>query len=101
VNLATLLQPETIWLAFALTLAAIVGKVVPGIAAGSRTDRLSIGFGMIPRGEVGLIFASIGKGLGVVTDAVFSSVIIMVVVTTLMTPLLLKWSLFRKSVASS
>jgi Kef-type K+ transport system membrane component KefB len=71
--------------------------VVAGLAAGSGTDRLSVGIGMIPRGEVGLIFASIGKGLGVVTDAVFSAVVIMVIVTTLITPLGLKWSLFRAS----
>ena len=48
---------------------------------------------MVPRGEVGLIFASIGKGLGVVDDSIFSAVVIMVIATTLMTPPLLKLSL--------
>ena len=45
---------------------------------------------MIPRGEVGLIFAAIGKSLGVVNDATFSAIVIMVIVTTLVTPPLLK-----------
>jgi len=48
---------------------------------------------MIPRGEVGLIFVSVGKGLGIVTDAVFSAVVIMVMVTTILTPPLLKLAL--------
>lgn len=97
VNLATFLEPETVGLAVALTLVAIVGKIVAGWPAGPGTDRISVGLGMIPRGEVGLIFASIGKGLGVVTPALFSAVVIMVIVTTLVTPLALKWSLERRA----
>ena len=46
--------------------------------------------------EVGLIFASIGKSLGIVSGSVFSALVVMVIVTTLMTPIALKWSLFRK-----
>jgi Kef-type K+ transport system membrane component KefB len=95
VNLASFLQPGTIWLALAFVVAAVLGKVVAGLPAGRGIDRLSVGIGMIPRGEVGLIFASVGKGLGVVTDAVFSAVVLMVMVTTLITPLGLKWALFR------
>ncbi|MFQ5776761.1 MAG: cation:proton antiporter [Terriglobia bacterium] len=96
VNLASFRQPGTLWLALAFTIAAIIGKLVAGVPAGRGSDRLSVGIGMIPRGEVGLIFASIGKGLGVVSDAVFSAVVIMVIVTTLITPVGLKWSLFRR-----
>jgi Kef-type K+ transport system membrane component KefB len=58
-------------------------------------DRLTVGLGMVPRGEVGLIFASIGKGLGVVDDATFSAVVMMVIATTFMTPPLLKFSIAR------
>ena len=55
---------------------------------------------MIPRGEVGLIFANIGLGLTVageriIDDATFSAVVIMVIVTTMITPPALKWSLAR------
>ena len=52
---------------------------------------------MVPRGEVGLIFASIGKGLGVVDDALFSAVVVMVMVSTLITPPAIKWSLQRQA----
>ncbi len=95
VNLATFLEPGTLGLATAFVVVAVIGKVVSGLPAGKDLDRLSIGFGMTPRGEVGLIFASIGKGLGVVTEGIFSAVVIMVMVTTLVTPLALKWSLNR------
>jgi Kef-type K+ transport system membrane component KefB len=95
VNLSTFARPGTLGLAALLTIAAVIGKVVCGLAAG-KTDRLSVGLGMVPRGEVGLIFASVGKGLGVIDDALFSAIVIMVMVTTMMTPIALKWSLGRR-----
>ena len=90
----------------ALTLAAIVGKQVCSLGVLERgTNRLAIGLGMIPRGEVGLIFAAIGATLmlpnangvseAVIRPATFGAVIIMVITTTLVTPPLLKWSLAR------
>nr|CAA6830476.1 MAG: Na+/H+ antiporter [uncultured Thiotrichaceae bacterium] len=95
VDLGTFLDSHTIWLAVVFTFVAIVGKVASGLFAGKGVDRLSVGLGMVPRGEVGLIFASIGKGLGVVDDAIFSAIVMMVIVTTLVTPVVLKWSLDR------
>jgi Kef-type K+ transport system membrane component KefB len=95
VNLSSFAKPGTLALAAVLTVAAFVGKVVCGVAAGP-VDRLSVGLGMVPRGEVGLIFASVGKGLGVIDDALFSAVVIMVMVTTMITPIALKWSLGRR-----
>jgi Na+:H+ antiporter len=97
VDLTTFGSPATVAMALALTVAAIGGKLVCGIPAGAGVDRLSVGIGMMPRGEVGLIFASIGKGLGVVTEGLFSAVVIMVILTTLMAPPLLTWSLARAS----
>ncbi|HEX6775246.1 MAG TPA: cation:proton antiporter, partial [Methylomirabilota bacterium] len=94
VHLSTFARPGTLGMAAGLTVAAVAGKIVCGLAAG-KTDRLSVGLGMVPRGEVGLIFASVGKGLGVIDDALFSAVVIMVMVTTMMTPIALKWSLGR------
>jgi Kef-type K+ transport system membrane component KefB len=69
-------------------------------------DRLSVGIGMIPRGEVGLIFANMGLTLTVggeriVDQNVFSAIVVMVIVTTLITPPALKWSLERRSRAST
>jgi Kef-type K+ transport system membrane component KefB len=97
VKLEKLDDPEVMILAGGLILAAILGKVLCGIGAGKGANKIAIGFGMLPRGEVGLIFASIGKTLGVISDSLFSSVVVMVIVTTLMAPGLLKWSLREKA----
>jgi Kef-type K+ transport system membrane component KefB len=97
VDLASFLSLETVGIALALIVAGVVGKAVSGLAAGPDADHLTVGVGMIPRGEVGLIFASIGKGLGVVDAGLFSAVVLMVIVTTLLAPLLLKWSLARQA----
>ncbi len=86
VKLESFLNWHAIELAAVLTVVAIVGKLVAGPASGRGVSWLSVGVGMLPRGEVGLIFASIGKALGVVNETVFSAVILMVVVTTLLTP---------------
>ncbi|HEX7024435.1 MAG TPA: hypothetical protein VF187_06425, partial [Gemmatimonadales bacterium] len=87
--------------AVVLTLAAIAGKLAcAGGVLGRGTDRWAVAFGMIPRGEVGLIFAGIGLSLSVngepvVGAAAYGGVIIMVMVTTLVTPALLKWRFAR------
>ena len=94
VKLETFMDPDVILLAAGLIVAAIIGKVVAGFGAFGG-NRLAIGVGMMPRGEVGLIFASIGKSLGVLSDALFSAVVMMVVVTTLISPPLLKYCLRR------
>lgn len=96
VKLEKLADPWILLLGGVLILVAVIGKVVAGLAAGKGANRLAIGFGMMPRGEVGLIFASIGKVLGVITDTLFSAIVIMVIVTTLLAPGLLKWSLQRE-----
>jgi Kef-type K+ transport system membrane component KefB len=92
VKLETFLDPLVIVTACGLLLAAMIGKVLSGWGAKKGTNRLMIGFGMMPRGEVGLIFASIGKSLGVITDSLFSAVVLMVVLTTLAAPPLIKAS---------
>ena len=95
VKLETLLQPGIMLLATGLTLAAIVGKVLAGFGAFGVKNHFAIGIGMVPRGEVGLIFAAIGKSLGVMDDALFSSVVIMVIVTTMLSPPMFKYCLKR------
>jgi Kef-type K+ transport system membrane component KefB len=97
VRLESFANPSIIGLAAGLTLAAILGKQICGLGILEKNlDRLTIGIGMIPRGEVGLIFASIGKSFKVIDDAAFSAVVIMVIVTTLITPPLLNLTLRRK-----
>jgi Kef-type K+ transport system membrane component KefB len=95
VNLASFVDPGTIKLAAIFSVVAIIGKVVCGLPAGKDMDRLSIGIGMVPRGEVGLIFASIGRSMGVVNDEVFSAIVVVVMVSTLITPPAMKWSMQR------
>ena len=107
VDLSAFTRPGILALAAALTLAAVIGKQACALGAlGSRLDGLSIGIGMIPRGEVGLIFASIGltlvvRGEHIIDAATYSAVVIMVMLTTLVTPPLLKWSLGRRREAAT
>jgi Kef-type K+ transport system membrane component KefB len=101
-DLKSFAQPGVLGLAAALTVAAILGKQACSLGViGKGVDRLTVGLGMIPRGEVGLIFANIGLGLYVggeriVDPATFSAIVVMVIVTTMATPPALKWSLGRK-----
>ena len=97
VRLESFANPSIMGLAGGLTLAAILGKQICGLGILERhLDRITVGVGMIPRGEVGLIFASIGKNFKVIDDAAFSAIVIMVIVTTLITPPLLTLTLRRK-----
>src|SRR5262249_9492194 len=101
-DLRSFAKPGVLGLAAALTVAAILGKQACSLGIrDKRIDRISVGIGMIPRGEVGLIFANIGLSLHVGGQAVidtttFSAVVVMVIVTTLVTPPALKWSLARR-----
>ena len=103
VDLMTFINVEALGLAAALIIAAILGKQVCSVGALEKgLNRMSIGLGMIPRGEVGLIFAAIGSslmvgGVKIVDETLFSAIVIMVMVTTMITPPLLKWSLTRNS----
>ena len=95
VDLTTFADSTIILTALGVTVAAFFGKIIAGFVAGKGVNKWIIGFGMVPRGEVGLIFATIGAGLGVVTGGVFSVIIIMVILTTLLAPPILT-SLLKK-----
>jgi Kef-type K+ transport system membrane component KefB len=70
-----------------LTALAILGKLAAGWAAPwVRFRRLVVGVGMVPRGEVGLIFADIGRRAGVLNEAVFGAILLMVMATTFVAP---------------
>jgi Kef-type K+ transport system membrane component KefB len=107
VDLRFFAQLNLLGFALTLTLAAILGKQICSAGVLERgANRLAIGVGMIPRGEVGLIFAGIGATLmlpnvsgisePVIGPSTFGAVVIMVIVTTLVTPPALKWALGRK-----
>jgi Kef-type K+ transport system membrane component KefB len=100
-ELRSLVRPEVLTLALALTVAAILGKQACSLGVvGMRVNGLLVGIGMIPRGEVGLIFAGIGSGLSVgghpvIDQPTFSAVVVMVMVTTVVTPPALAWAARR------
>jgi Kef-type K+ transport system membrane component KefB len=102
-NMSAFATPGVLGLAAALIVAAIIGKQACALGVTQpRINRMAIGIGMIPRGEVGLIFANVGAGLTlngapVIGPSTFSAVVAMVVVTTMVTPPALKWSLARRT----
>jgi Kef-type K+ transport system membrane component KefB len=106
VDLSLFGRIELLGFATTLTLAAIIGKQVCALGVFQKnTDRMVVGLGMIPRGEVGLIFAGIGASLmlptnsgqlePVIATSTFGAVVIMVFITTMVTPPALKWALSR------
>jgi Kef-type K+ transport system membrane component KefB len=91
VQLQTLLDPRNLLIICSLTVVAILSKVMAGFAVtGQGYDRLGIGFGMIPRGEVGLIFAAFALTHGVFGVETYSAAVMVVLLTTLAGPVLLK-----------
>ena len=81
----------TLVLALALSVIGIVGKMAAGWAAPwEPMRRLVVGVGMVPRGEVGLIFADVGRRSGILSDEVFGAVLLMIMVTTFVAPPALK-----------
>ncbi|MFQ5736153.1 MAG: cation:proton antiporter [Thermodesulfobacteriota bacterium] len=86
VKLDALANIQIILMALSVTVIAIVTKVAAGWFAGKGANKLAVGVGMVPRGEVGLIFANMGKGMGVMDDAVFSAIVVVIMLTTLITP---------------
>ena len=97
VDLSVFRNSEILGFASALTLAAVVGKLFCGAGVlDGKSNRIAIGIGMVPRGEVGLIFAGIGSKLVlngelVVNASAYASVVIMVIVTTMVTPPVVAW----------
>ncbi|WP_313949233.1 cation:proton antiporter [Leptolyngbya sp. FACHB-261] len=75
-----------------LIVVAILGKVITGwtVFGKEKLNRLAIGVGMIPRGEVGLVFASVGTASGVLSDALNAAIVVMVILTTFLAPPLLR-----------
>jgi Kef-type K+ transport system membrane component KefB len=84
-------KPAVLALAAALLAAAVVGKLVAAVGAwGVRGDKVVIGLGMLPRGEVGLIFATLGLREGVLSENQYAALLLVVLATTLVAPPLLR-----------
>jgi len=107
VDLRVLASLEILQFAVALTVVAIIGKQVCSLGVlEPAASRLAVGIGMVPRGEVGLVFAGVGaslvvRGQPVIEPAVYGAFVAMVFVTTLITPSLMLAALSRSSGAVS
>jgi Kef-type K+ transport system membrane component KefB len=86
IDVGALAKPGVIGLAALLSVVAVAGKVVSGWSAPPSMSRLAIGVGMIPRGEVGLIFASYGLARGVVGPETYAALLLAIALTTFATP---------------
>ena len=97
-----LLTAELLPFALVILVLAIATKVLGAggatrLAGFDNTSALRVGLGMISRGEVGLIIASIGVSYGILNDEVFTVVVFVVLVTTIITPPLVRWSFVERT----
>ena len=79
----------------------VLSKLASALALKPGNNRLAVAAGMLPRGEVTLIFASLGKSYGLLNSDLFTVIVIVMLLTTLMTPPLLKWALERQGPLTS
>ena len=87
-------KPKVLGIAAVLLVIAVLGKLAAAAGMfGSPGDRLLVGIGMIPRGEVGLIFATLGLSQHVFGQDVYGALILVVLATTVLTPTPLRWRL--------
>jgi Kef-type K+ transport system membrane component KefB len=99
IDFASLLNPQVYFSAFIVSIVAIAGKVVAGLAtSGALKEKLLVGTAMVPRGEVGLIFASVGKSMGAINGELFSVIILVIMTTTFLAPPAIKFLLKTYSV---
>ncbi|HHT9117952.1 MAG TPA: cation:proton antiporter [Candidatus Hypogeohydataceae bacterium YC38] len=97
VHIESFFDLKIVLVGLGITVAAILGKLFCSVCVVEKgVNRLAIGVAMIPRLEVGLITATVGKNMGVLSDALYSSIVVMVVLTSLSTPSLFKASLLRR-----
>lgn len=95
VKLDVFFNPSVLLMALGITAAAFVGKTAAGLLAGP-VKKSVVGWGLVPRGEVTLIFAATGKTLGILSDSLFSAIIIMVILSTILVPPVLNFLLKSK-----
>ncbi len=98
-----LLTASLLWFTTVIVLVAIIAKILGSglgvkLVGFSNVEALQVGIGMVSRGEVGLIVASIGIAAGAISEELFTVTVVMVLVTTLVTPPALRWALQRGQV---
>ncbi|MET3654773.1 cation:proton antiporter [Dyella japonica] len=104
IDLHQLANVETGIMLLVVTLIAIVSKFIGGffgaLSLGKRSAAI-VGFGMVPRGEVGVVIASLGLTAGVFTDRIYAIIVAMSLLTAMVTPPVLAWLLRRSRTAES
>ena len=98
VDLGALLDPAIATLAVILAVAGVVTKAAGGLLGARSIGRwgsAAVGFGMVPRGEVGIVVANLGLAAGLLSAGLFSAVLVAVVLTTVVAPYLLTWAIPR------
>lgn len=96
-DLAAIIRPGALGLAAVLLVAAVGAKLACGaFAFGPTGDRLLVGLGMLPRGEVGLVFATLGLHQGILDTERYGALLLTIFVTDLLAPVLLRWRLRRR-----
>lgn len=101
VDVTTFADPRVLALGLLLTGVAIFGKMAATLVLTRGYRKLVVGFGLVPRGEVTLIFASLGKSMGILSTSHYSVLIIVVLLTTLITPPCLTWAVGGKAAAAA
>jgi Kef-type K+ transport system membrane component KefB len=102
-NLTALVRPNLLAFAVALSVAAVVAKLAGAIGVVHRgVSKLTVAIGMVPRGEVTLVFAALGSTLRfgqapLLDERGYTAVVTVVILTTLVTPAALKWSIGTRS----
>jgi len=102
-DLAALLNPDILVLALVLTIVGVITKAVGGIVGARSIGRwgsIAVGVGMVPRGEVGIVVANLGLAAGLLGPGIFSAVLVAVVLTTIVAPYLLQYSVPRADAES-
>ncbi|MBK1649937.1 hypothetical protein CKO36_15360 [Rhabdochromatium marinum] len=97
VNLAVFLDWQTLVLTIGLLFAAVVGKLPAGLVAGPDADRATVALGMLPRGEVALIFVGVGRSLDVIDDRLFAALVAVIILLAFGSGLALKWAFDPRS----
>ena len=100
-DITALANPQVLLMSLVLVAIIVICKLLSALPVKKGDNRLVVAAGMLPRGEVSIIFASLGKTLGLLNDNLFSVIIIVMLLTTFITPPLLKWAIARQELLAS